>query len=347
MPNNLTRKNTNIIYQKPFKSTLALLLISASLSFCSRDKEEVGFDEANAANKEDMVQVHLHLGQVSSSNPSLNLTASAQGYSITIENCVSGFVSTVTELSGSQANVYRGDSNCMGKLNLIQYLGATYVPTVADPFDTWTVGDTAIFENPANPGQTMKVTVVSQLSSPINTLDVISYTFDASYLGLDQSIGPDTYAESHALSTGDAPAPQFSVVQQSMLDITDQGAGKFSFVLECDGADVVDTGASMTCLGLPIVGMKYKLVDDIYSPAEITIDEADVLFDGLDEKTIDVADLYDVGQGGTTTGGFKTKDDIVNDVLIGPDDFINNKEMILIFKYNSTYLYFQIHVQTM
>jgi hypothetical protein len=214
--------------------------------------------------------------------------------------------------------------------------GATYVPTVADPFETWETGDVATFENTT--GDKLRVVVAAQLASPVTSADEITYTFSMIDKGDDDTV-PET-SEGHVITVEGQDAPAFEIQKVTFEGLNDSGAGEFVFTMNC--LETV-TGSIATndlaCKQLDLSAIDYKLVKDTYSDT-MTLEQASAEFP-TGESSVEVAEYLEPGAE-APNGGFKTK------VLVGPDQMHNNPNMIVIFEAADTsYLYFNVDVETL
>jgi hypothetical protein len=265
--------------------------------------------------------------------------ASATAFTISLEDCASGYSSTANENS-PDLQVYKFDQDCLAKLTTFEYGGVTYVPTVGDPFATWLAGDIATFEDDSDPTSIIRVQVVSQLDSPISGTEPVEYLFSLIDKGTDESIPDTEVGDGHAIAVDGQDPPSFTIASVSFVGMTANGAGQFVFTLECTSG-VTGSGATRACEGLLLDDIRYKLVQDTYS-SNMTINDAVALFPTGESSIANAAEHLDTGAGGTTNGGFVSK------TLTGPDAMDDNPNMILILEAADTsYQYFNVDVTTL
>ncbi|MGE0172713.1 MAG: hypothetical protein AB7T49_08010 [Oligoflexales bacterium] len=258
--------------------------------------------------------------------------ASADAFSMSLEGCASKHTATANEMTPNLL-VYRYDKNCVTKLTSFTYEGDVYTPSVGNEFDTWMVGDEAVFESASG---TLKVVVEAQLSNPVVPEDEVTYTFSEIDEGALKPVPSEK--DGHALAVNGQPAPALNISQGVQKDIDINGAGIFEFTMECQSV-VTGTvaGANIACQGLSLSDTTFKLIEDTYSSV-LTLDDAVTIFQ-TDELTINSVDYLDAN--GTTgfKGGFKI-------TAAGPAEMHTHPNMLLIFEgKNTSYLYFNIDLQ--
>ena len=72
----------------------------------------------------------------------------------------------------------------LSKINNIYSHSVVYVPLT--DFDTWLDGDTAVFQESGVPANTINVSVVAQLPTPITGTEAVSYQFSEIVEGADE-----------------------------------------------------------------------------------------------------------------------------------------------------------------
>ncbi len=306
------------------------------------------------------ITIPISLSQSTSNMNALNLNSlslaapggvSVDSFVMTLANCTSGL--SGTNSSQTVMNVYLNDTNCLAKLTSFVLHSQSYIPsgTGSSPFTTWLAGDTAIFRGASNT-DLINVKVVSQLSSPILTPDVISYEFTILKSGTNSA----SITVSNALSiyTAGQDAPNFQINSGGGL-LTglvssggSAGAGIFTFQLICSvsamtvGANpsynsfcptvtpggTIAGGASGVDIG-NASAFSYKLIADpnnAPSGGTLTLAQAIAAFVAGGDTTVTL------GAGVITSGstGFNTV------ALTGPGPIASNQKMILILQAKNT-----------
>ncbi len=273
----------------------------------------------------------------------------ADSFVISLVNCSSGL--TGTNSSQSVLHVYLNDANCLAKLSSFVLHSQSYVPTGtgSSPFTTWLAGDTAIFRGASNT-DLVNVKVVSQLSSPIQISDVVSYEFTILTAGTN-SASISLASNLTITSVGqDAPNFQLSSGNAFLSGIASSGAGIFTFKLTCDsgtmsvGANPSYNSFCSTTTGSPngvdvgvVNQFSYILIADPNGNGTLTLAQAQSAFAGGGDTTVNLA--TDILPGST---GFQTQP------LTGPGPLSTNLKLILIlqsknpnFPTNTAYSSFQ------
>ena len=261
-------------------------------------------------------------------------------YAITLGSCSSG-------LSGANSaagflNVYLHDTHCLGKLTSFVLHGQTYLPSGSGsvPFSTWLAGDTATFVGSGS-SDLIYVTAVSQLSSPILTTDVVSYSYSANKSGTNSATA--TVSNSQTIGASGIDAPNFSLSSSNAIfngiitSGTQAGYGRFTFKLTCaSGAMTAGANASYNSFcptvtaGGTLAGgaagtdiganFSYVLIADPNGNGTLTIAQAASAFSGS-SSTINLA--TDILSGST---GFTTNS------MTGPGPLAANIKLILVLQ---------------
>jgi hypothetical protein len=330
-----------------FKFQVSLFAIVLAVAGCSQPTQKTYSDDdedtptggilgsAGGTSVGDLVTVPVTLIDRTEAN-GFSL-ASATAYSISMDSCASGQTGTATDASTGGLDVYLYDRGCLAKLTTFTFAANVLIPTVADPFTTWAQGDTAVFDVSGGDGTlAMSVSVVSTLADPVTGAEVVSYQFSEMSKGADKSILEATVGTTHTLTVGSQDPPNYTISLVSFLSTTVNGAGQFTFKLNCG----VDLGATTTCDSLAFADTKYMLVEDTYTLNTMTIGDAvalDWTNDGV--TVVNALDNTDVD---STNGGFLTA------TVDGPDAMGTNPNMMLIIEADGvSYTYFNIDVSTL
>ncbi|MGE0172714.1 MAG: hypothetical protein AB7T49_08015 [Oligoflexales bacterium] len=320
---------------------MALIAVSVVGVGCSPNLKNVDEDQkaeegAFDPNNPEVVDVGV---SVSENSQAAFRLASATAFTMSLEDCVSGYTSTADEGSPN-LQVYKYDQECLAKLTAFSYNGSDFEPSAGDPFTTWLAGDAAIFEDVLDNTNIMRVRVVSQLDSPISGTEPVEYLFSVIEQGSNENIADTVVGAAHAMQVDGLLPPALTISSVTYDGMTSDGEGLFTFTMECDSA-VTGTGATRACEGLLLDKIKYRLVEDTYS-STLDISDAEALFPAGEYSIANPGDHLDTGAGGTTNGGFLTSS------IEGPEQMHLFPHMILIFQADDTsYLYFNVDVTTL
>ncbi|MEI8028007.1 MAG: hypothetical protein WCI18_16775, partial [Pseudomonadota bacterium] len=152
----------------------------------------------------------------------------ADGYSLKVEGCRSGYSGTFTEVT-KEVNIYKDDQNCLAKLESITLDGTVYQPVSGSGFQTWQSGDFALFQKVGSADITLRVLVRSQLSSPVLTSDMISYSFSEIKQKDPTTIPSPSVSEPHTITIDGELAPPFQMQLAGFKGINAKGGGLFEF----------------------------------------------------------------------------------------------------------------------
>jgi hypothetical protein len=260
----------------------------------------------------------------------------AATYTISMTGCVSGLVSSATQVS-AYLPAYLGDINCMAKLTALGYRDINWVMSSNRPFTTYKVGDTSIFVNPVDTtGQTqLLVTIGGQLSNPVKSTDQVSYTF------VEQQPGPSTpvgqIQAQVQMSVMGQGAPAFAMQSANMVGITANGAGQFVFTFQCDQPVTVVNGIPY-CHANALNATSYVLAANTYT-LPMSFSTLGTLI-GRYPTAVSLTTDYIPPSTGIPNGGFTTK--IGAGALIGPAPLQSNPNLLLILANGGAYQLFSI-----
>lgn len=281
-----------------------------------------------------MISIPIEFG---SSSEGLLELRKADGYFLKVDGCRSGYVGTATEAT-KEINIYRDDQNCLAKLESITLDGALFQPVPGSGFQNWQAGDLALFQKVGSTDTTLRVQVRSQLSSPVVTSDVISYSFSEMKQKEPTTIPNQSVSEPHSVSIDGELAPPFQIQLAAFKSINAEGAGLFEFTLQCNQLQT-GTDLQSSCGGSLNKLIDYKLVEDTFAGK---LEYKDAL------KLFESPGTYVLGPDnhipGTLSknGGFKT-----TGPLSGPEEIHKKPKMILVLRRGGiSFTYFNISVQT-
>tara|TARA_B100001094_G_scaffold326038_1_gene381459 strand:- start:20 stop:1000 length:981 start_codon:yes stop_codon:yes gene_type:complete len=313
-----------------------ILISCLALSACgtpnrNADRKAPGIGQRNDNAIEATVSIPVDVSRAES----FSLTA-ATDFKMALVGCISGNSEANITAAKPSIDLYLDDKECIVELINFTTGIKTWVASADRPFTSYASGDSAIFENTADPSETMQVRVSSQVSSPIKIDDTVSYYYSQLQEGSDEVIEKPNTANNHGISVGGATSPGFSISSLSFSGIGEGGAGQFLIKMDCNSViDGSDTNA--TCESLPFKNIKYTLVADEYAGSP-NITQLKSIFTNP-TQTIDAPEVLLPGEAGTTNGGFTTKK------LTGPPAMHLNPNMLLILEANTTsYLYFNLDV---
>jgi hypothetical protein len=164
-----------------------------------------------------------HTFRLDDGTTDLRLAANATTFSIDLTGCASTHSATVTQTK-AYLEVYEFDRNCLAKLTEFSLNGKTYTPKTGATFDTWLAGDVATFEvASASPADELTVTVISTIANPVVAAGEIHYQFSEVTQGDTETLGEAVVRESASLVVDGQAAPNFSINQVQLVDITADG----------------------------------------------------------------------------------------------------------------------------
>lgn len=334
------------------KQTTLTALLAAMLIACSEEQpvqytdEETG-SETSGTTTTLKRRTFLHTFELDSAAASLNLAANATSFSIDLTGCASTHTATVTQTK-AYLEVYEFDRNCLAKLTTFSLNGKTYTPKTGAEFDTWLAGDVATFEvASANPADELTVTVISTIANPVVAAGVIKYQFSEVTQGATETLGEAVVRESASLEVSGQAAPNFSITQVQLVNITDDGNGEFRIQLKCNNA-VTGTGNDILCDDVRLDSIHMLLAEDTYA-LDPTETELQAMFTAASGgKQIDMAtEAFTAGQGtpAIANGGFITANTGDTDVMVlaGVKPIVSHPNMIFVLNSGPSYTWFYIN----
>lgn len=332
----------------------ALLSVGIALiaNACAQEQkvEYAEEDSEDDGSEDEPERRTFNYSAVVSDSSSLSLAANATAYSITLSGCASTQSATVDETKGF-LELYEFDRNCLAKLTTFSLNGKTYTPKAGSLFDTWQVGDRAVFEvNGANPVDELNVEVIETVANPVVAGGTIHYQFSEITVGDTETLGEAVVRESQELVVNGQAAPAFVINQIEFVGINADGNGEFRFQLECDGQAVSGTGNSIQCYDVLLSSITMVLVKDTYGGV-LTESDMTTIFAAETARAIDMStDAFEATQGtpALANGGFITADTGDADVMVmsGVKPIVSNPNMIFILKSGPSYTYYNIDVTT-
>ena len=318
------------------KKQVILTAILLIMSSCGGQKQR---DNVRSYGEKELTGGFMEIPiKLSATGKSLAL-AGASSFSMSLSECASGYsIANVTQDTPS-ISIYQNDQGCLLKLHSFSFGGAQFVPSAADPFSSYLVQDSALFEDTANPSNVLQVVVASQISSPSDPNDTVSYFFASVEDGGLESISDAITSSSHSIEVFAAAAPQFQISGVSFVGIAPNGAGEFTFVMECQSA-LIGTSIAAECNEIFLNEVKYILIKDTYG-GTLSLSEAAALFSGA-SSGIDASEVLALGSTDAPNGGFVTK------TLVGPEVMHQNREMLLVVEgAGASYQVFNVDVETL
>ncbi|MDB2447141.1 hypothetical protein N9W79_00805 [bacterium] len=269
--------------------------------------------------------------QLTDMSGSLSLAA-ATTFDISLENCVSGFTATASELTVGGLDVYKFDQSCLAKLQEFETGGTVYRfdNPGAVGFTTWLAGDNATFTD-AGGTLSIGVSVITQLDDPVSGTEAIEYGFSIALAGTGQTIADTTVGASHTMTVGSDDAPDVEIevgsLTTSFVGMTATGAGQFVFDLEC-GAAI----AGNLCSGVDMTVWEVVLVEDTYGGSP-SLTNLNALFPGNAVVTV--------------SGGIGTNGGFTSPTLTGPAAMHTKPNMLLVVKNGLSYKFFDVDITTL
>lgn len=264
----------------------------------------------------------------------------AEHYKIQVRGCKSGYTAEITEASQT-VRLYKGDRGCA--MEIVQFIrhGKEYLVDPARPFKTLAAGSYATFI--ADDFSALIVTIVSQLSDPLTTLDSFSLRFTEISKGdgfemLSVVFGDEGSADrtkkvrgkTRQITEVTTEAPSFSVVRASLVNFNyKKSAANLSFDLECDTKI-----ANGFCNADKLTDLAYGLFPDVDGTQEFC-DETDMAscdrkWNAGVRRQLASAEIIQPGQEGLVNGGFFTKEK--TNALQTPDNIQNAPKMLLVLR---------------
>jgi hypothetical protein len=261
--------------------------------------------------------------------------ADATDFSMSLLGCASGLTYPSITKSDDKIDVYRFDQGCYVKLNSFNLNTINYVPTAGDPFETeHPVNDFAIFADEANPSNTLRVKVASQLTfGGILNTDNVSFSYTEIVKGADEQVAKNIVSDEHTLSVGGVDAAKVAITKVTMKGMTSAGAGLFEFEVSC--TEAVNAGA---CAGNALTSLKYRLVKNTWT-GEPSYNDINDLFASAGTQ-VDALDVLATTSNGF--GGFKTVQ------LSTPDQMhtLGNGNLLFVVQSGGmSYKYFKVNIE--
>jgi len=271
-------------------------------------------------------------------------TASSEGFSLTLANasnylvhiagCASGYVGDLSS-SSPNANLYKGDRNCRGRLTTFTYRGTDFTPDPNFNFHTDLIGDTAVFLS-GDLLTIMDVTVLSQLSSPILAADHIDYEFHerpvASALG-GSALGLKLGVTGKARKVPTSVAPNLGYFSSLLIgEVAAIQTFNYKLSFQCNTLMV-----SGKCGTQALTNISYLLVKDTYGGTPCVDGNVTACADMYRNNNVKIqsVDVIAPGTGGMPNGGFTTKT-IGAKVLVAPNNVASNPEMLFVLSNNGS-----------
>jgi hypothetical protein len=258
-----------------------------------------------------------------------SLLASAQSFRMSITNCVSGYTnSNITEQT-STVSVYKGDIDCVTTLNrFVTSSGVAYVWD-ASLSTSWNRGSLITFKNETNVNDRVVVSVVSVLSSPIQSSDAIKFSYLEISQGSEKTIAEGAITDSINLEVSGKEAPKFSISQASITSINSDGKPNFKFSLACDGIMV-----SGSCYSVKPTSVRYRLIAKDFS-GELSVQAAAQYFsDPSKVSQVASSDVFETGNGGFLISSIN-----------GPDRLHSTSQLVLLLESDGSYRYSVINLE--
>ncbi len=213
---------------------------------------------------------------------SLELSTAATSITVQITGCSSGMTFGPSVVTSGFIYLYKGDQNCLVKLNSFVYNANTYSATAtgATNFTAWTAGNYGTFANTVLSTDLIDVGISAQVTqSGVLSTDLIRY-----YFAFNNSLTTQTFP-TVAVSGGNSvintttPAPNFNMLQARYLGVNASDQLQLSFTLQCGSTLTGSSAATYACDGILLQSqMDYLLIPDTYSPHPLAFSDATAAF---------------------------------------------------------------------
>jgi hypothetical protein len=277
----------------------------------------------------ELVEIPLMVNYTGSGN--LNLVGTpATSYKVDITGCASGY--SGSNITAASINVYKLDNNCAVRLTEFVYATKTWIPTAG----LGLTSGTADFKDNADASKTIKVSVKTNLSDPVNTADVVEFNFFE--IKKSATVGTPNYSEAHNLSVTGIEAPNFEISTMTLASIGETGTPTYDIKFECQ---VNIGGGNTTCPtstgdGQLMANMQVQVVENATANT-LTYAQAEAAFTSGTAITVDAT----IG----AKGGMKTMG------ITGPGPLHTRRTLFVIIRYipggvgtPGSYTYFQIDI---
>jgi len=277
--------------------------------------------------------------------------ANATAFSISLTGCVSTNSAVVDE-SKAYLELYEFDRNCLAKLTRFTLNNTVYLPKAGSDFDTWQVGDMAVFEKVgAVPADELTVEVISTITNPVTAAGAIRYQFSEITQEDTETLGEAVVRESASLTVDGQAAPNFRINQVRLVNVTNTGNGEFRIQLECKNQAMTGAGTNLACYDVLLSSLSMALVEDTYAGPLGLLDLQNIFTAAGGGKQIDLPTEAIAPGGGSPAlgnGGFITANtgDLDVMVLSGNKPIVQHPNMIFVLKSGPSYTYYHIDVTT-
>ncbi len=253
-----------------------VLFLHLSLESCSRDEKS----------KRESVQVPFSISKTNAlaleDSESLDLVSNGTNIQISVSGCSSGFTYSTAGINSGAVNLYKGDQNCLVKLQSFVFGTTTYSATAtgATNFTTWTPGSMATFANVSSSTDLINVFINTQVTSTgVLVTDTVSYNFTDVTATTTQNLNQASVSTPVPLSVSGAATPSFTMTQAVTLLLNANGSANMTFTLQCSSALTGSTLPTYACGGAVLqTQLDYILIADAYSQGAITEGQANAAF---------------------------------------------------------------------
>jgi hypothetical protein len=288
----------------------------------------VGCGKKNPESNVELIPIESIMNYTGSS---LNLAGiPASSFKIDVTGCESGY--SVANQTTTPIYLYKHDLSCVASLKEFVFGGTTYTGTL-----TGAAGTSADFTDGGS--KSLRVTIASQLSSPLVTADKIAFNFFEIKPGGNSLPPGSSYSEGHSIDVSGIEAPNFEIKD---VDLTGQAAGgipTYAIRFECQsnvtGANECPTASKKL---QAISGMDIKVVEDTYGGAPTTA-QAETVFATAGSTATPIA--VGAGTPPIAKGGMSTS-------AVGPGPMYLKRNLIVFVRYTvsgaSAFRYFNMDI---
>ena len=272
----------------------------------------------------------------------------APSFTIAISGCISGYVGVVSEHQ-TQFNLYRNDSNCVGRLQDFVHKNKRYSVAPNKDFGTAQIGDSALFVSD-DQQSFLTVRVTRQLSSPTRDGDSVNFAISETVDGIQKiDILKTIFGSTGGLTDNKSDPLRFVLRTSRLLQVVPaNGAAQMAFRLECDEPIQNPGNQNASCHGIRMRDLSYVLIKDTANDMPC-IRKNDKFCDKYFQSgslRVDAqgGDIIAPNTLGLKNGGFRTKENL-NQALIGPADMASNPNMLLILTDGKSFQWFNIDLK--
>jgi hypothetical protein len=288
----------------------------------------VGCGKTNEGGSAELVPIY---GSLNYTGKALNLAGeAATSFKVDVTGCESGY--SVTNQTTSPIYLYKHDLSCAATLKEFVFGGTTYTGVL-----TGAAGTSATFTDSGS--KTLRVTIASQLSSPIVTADKIAFNFLENKAGSNSLPPGSSYSEGHNIDVSGLEAPNFEIKDVDLISQAAGGIPTYAIRFECQ-SNVTAANECPAASGSlqAISAMDIKVVEDAFGGSP-TSAQAETVFSTVGSTATAIA--VRTGTPPIAKGGMSTS-------AVGPGPMYQKRNLIVFVRYTvsgaSAYRYFNMDI---